>query len=345
MRIEIGNVIKLAADVIVNAANRVMRSARMGLLFALGAYLSGCTVFISSKVSSGFVPGDTELKNRYRVVESKVYRSAPLAYYHEEHLERLVTVDGQSVGMPALEQMYPGVFATTTSSIPISVEMNVVDVGDYTATPRCKVKVRVIGTENLVADDEFSLVVEDRMEPPTPEHEGVQVPHAAGWDAEINFMALAEGYSAAIVAALERLENGGTRSLRMGRPATYVKAIMPKPFARGQESLQQRSDGTMEAIAVMTGVMGCANAMQQAQQARNQAYCQRMAAMRAAQMTAQTPVAKSSDMSALAAAAAKDSKAAIPKFQKTVFHCDLHGVDYPAGQHCPKCMAPNFGLD
>ena len=137
-----------------------------------------------------------------------------------------------------------------------------------------------------------------------------------------------------------------TSGLTNGTPASFVKTFGPARSDVGHVGSENEADNTAAAVGVLMGTMEFANSMNQAQQARNSAFLARQAAARNARYANVQSASGSgnSEMSALAAAAAKDSKPAIPRFQKPVFECSIHHISYQAGQRCPKCSAPDFGL-
>ena len=293
-------------------------------------------------VDSGRVGANVQLKNRYVIMASKIWSSSPKKYRYDDSLTHWASPDGSGVCVEEIKAMYPDVFAHGEGVIPIEVELELKDAGESNYHPSFVVKVRDAGNGRELGRDGFSIASLSQKQMPEAAASAQGCEQNVSWDAAHPRL-IAQGYAGAIVAALATFENEGQYRVLDGEPPPYRE-----PIAAVQSSVEQvndqeaQYDNTVEAVNLFMGSMNAINSMNQAQRARHAASVQRRAAALNTRQTLRT--SSSAEMQVLSAAAAKDAKASIPKFQKPVFKCSIHGETYQAGQHCPKCMAPDFGL-
>lgn len=287
----------------------VARLVRIGAAFALAVMCSGCITaavlliccggaaliaasssnkgganerYLVSKVESGVVSESVRLSYRYRIDASRVYKTAVNRHSSDDYLNTLAHENDGAVIFPELDAMYPGVFFNGSASIGIVVEMRIKDVYAHEnakcySSLKADVLVKDATTGDLLGADGFLEELgwcqtwtnncQDVSEFQTFRSE----PEIAQGGKEAIDRAIFEGYAGAIVAILEKFENGGCRKPAQGNGARYVEvAARPSSGASRAES-GGGQDNTVEAVNFFMGSMGAINSMNQAQRARHSA--------------------------------------------------------------------------
>lgn len=251
-----------------------------------------------SRVESGKVGRDVKLKDKYRIISSRVFVTTDKHIYNylESDLKKMTrTGDGACV-FPEFEVMFPHVFTSVAAGRPIVVNMEVADPspdksenvynasnsGWYYNNVFANVSVcdattgGVMGTErfsfrhgftNSYCQAGFDVNGRAKWEPTNFDdcqtHRKEQ-----GHNVFRNlYHGIYEGFSAAVVAVLEKYENDGARLPMQGQPPLYVKAV-EADVSNGEGTTV---DNTAAALGMFMGTMGAINSLNSATRAAHAA--------------------------------------------------------------------------
>lgn len=254
--------------------------------------------YLFSKVNSGVVSSDVKLNYRYRILASRVYKTARHKHYNDDYLNSLSQENDGQVIFPELEAMYPGVFFSGAGSIGIVVELRVKNVyahecAKYFTSLEADVIVKdavngdILGADGFVEEMGWCQSYTNNCQDVTEFQTFRAEDEVASGGDDVFRHAIFEGYAGAVVASLEKFENGGSRVQRPGTAggARYIEVAEQKSGVAPLQETEIQEDHTAEAVNFFLGTMGSINSMNQAQHARQAA---RLQARRAARQPAVT---------------------------------------------------------
>ena len=213
--------------------------------FAAGACIflfGGCwTPYLVCEVKSGQVGGAVQLNNRYHVVRSRVVHSDDRGLFWASKL-RVVSFDAESSEcMNELVRLYPGVFSSEASAKKVEVVVTVTsDEGSFFdikctgVNPTCTVVIHGLDADSVSGSESFGLALIDLKKDQLSLFNRFQVCRSIYVDDPYH-KTVVEGYAAALVAALEKNENGGQRKMLSAPPVQYMTDIRREsnPFSAG----------------------------------------------------------------------------------------------------------------
>lgn len=281
---------------------QMMRGSVSLVLVLLGlGILTGCMTLgdrrewcMISRVESGKVGRDVTLKDKYRIISSRVFVSTDKHIYNylESDLKKMTrTGDGACV-FPEFEVMFPHVFTSVGAGRPIVVNMEVADpspalsgsvynasnsgwyynnvfaivsvcdatTGDVMGTERFAFR---HGFTNSYFQAGFDVNGRAKWEPTNFDDCQTHRKEQGNNVFKNLYQGIYEGFSAAIVAVLEKYENGGRRLPMQGQPPLYVKAMEADESIGGGNNV----DNTAAAVGMFMGTMGAINSLNSATRA------------------------------------------------------------------------------
>lgn len=237
------------------------------------------TFYLVSKVDSGIVPGGLQLRRRYCITESKVYRSSRASHCEDAYLDSLAD-SGSGTVQRYLEAMYPGVFFSGSESSLVVVDLLIDKVyGDKDSggtdclvahvTVRDAASGRQLGCEGFREERGHwpeQTVVDDQL---TGSYQTYRSSDDVGTDGRTALRnAIFEGYAGAIAAALEKSENDGARIASVGVGARFVEVSLPVQNSERVVAEDTTADNTAAAVNFFMGSMGAINSMNQSHSRR-----------------------------------------------------------------------------
>lgn len=225
--------------------NKAIRTFAAGACLLL---LGGCwTPYLVCEVQSGQVGGAVQLNNRYHVVRSQVVHSDDRGLFWASKL-RVVSFDAESSAcMDELARLYPGVFSSGESAKRVEVVVTVAsDEGDFFGikctgvNPTCAVEIRGLDADSVFSSESFALALIDLKKDQLALFNRFQVCRSIYVDDPYH-KTVVEGFAAALVAALEKYENGGQRKMVSAPPVRYMTDIRREsdPFSAGNGKNRQ----------------------------------------------------------------------------------------------------------
>lgn len=253
--------------------------------------------YLFTSVDSGVASAQTCLSYRYRVVASRVYFMASNRHFNSDYLNSLMRESWAEPLFPELDAMYPGVFFCGSDAIPVVAEMRIIEVyaherAKYHTSLKAEVVVKDAHTGAVFGKDgfreEFGWVDAGATNAPiqTCEYQTFHGEDEIGASDTIFEQAIFEGYAGAIVACLDKFENGNDRKPIAGTGARFVRVVKQEQQG-GQQYDDTGVDNTAAAVNFFMGSMGAINSMNQANRARSHArHVQRMGEINARRMNA-----------------------------------------------------------